>query len=80
MNCLTCELTRARIRAELMTALGRSFEDIAAQLSESYGERYIVRVAYGEGETVCTIERFNKMPPYLNHVILTRVYKNERER
>lgn len=61
MNCLRCELIRARLKASAMALVGLSLEAIAGRLSECYGVRY-----YVEG---CNLYRVSLLPPYEPHLI-----------
>lgn len=61
MNCLPCELARARIKAGALALVGWPADRIAAHLSACYGERY-----YVEGGT---LYRASKLPPYEPFVI-----------
>lgn len=61
MNCLRCELIRARLKASAMALVGLSLETIAGRLSECYGVRY-----YVEG---CDLYRASLLPPYQPHLI-----------
>lgn len=61
MTCLKCELTRAKIKAALLSSVGTSPSGIAAHLSKAYGERYYVE----DG----AIYRASKLPPYTPHLI-----------
>lgn len=65
MDCLSCELTRARLKAAALVALGLSLDDIASHLSKAYGEVY-----YTAGGGVL---RRSKLPPYAPHVIYKRL-------
>lgn len=42
MNCLKCELMRARLAASFAVLYGSSLEEVAAFLTERYGARYFV--------------------------------------
>ena len=70
MNCLRCELTRARLKAAALVIVGWPLERIAEHLSECYGERYYV--GYGDGKQPVLIVRASKMPPYEPHLIYER--------
>lgn len=61
MNCLPCELARARIKAGALALVGWPLDRIAAHLSAAYGERY-----YVEGGA---LYRASKLPPYEPHLI-----------
>lgn len=61
MNCLHCELTRAKLKAAVLVNVGWPLEKIAQHLSEAYGERY-----YVEGGAIL---RASKLPPYQPHII-----------
>ena len=61
MNCLKCELARARIKAGALALVGWPLDRIAAHLSAVYGERYFV-----EGGA---LYRVSKLPPYEPHLI-----------
>lgn len=61
MNCLRCELIRARLKASAMAVVGLSLEAIAGRLSECYGVRY-----YVEGGK---LYRASLLPPYQPHLI-----------
>lgn len=71
MNCLRCELARAKVKALALYSVGWHFERIADKLSKDYGEAYYVRVQHGKASDVWTIERFNKLPPH-NHFEIFR--------
>lgn len=61
MNCIKCELTRARMKATALLIVGLSLEAVAARLTATYGERY-----YVEGGA---LYRVSKLPPYQPHLI-----------
>lgn len=61
MNCLRCELTRARLKAAALALVGWPLDRIAGYLSLAYGERY-----YVEGGA---LYRASKLPPYEPHLI-----------
>lgn len=61
MNCLSCELKRAKIKAAALALVGWRLERIAAHLSNAYGERY-----YVEGDR---LYRASKVPPFEPHLI-----------
>ncbi|APL99350.1 hypothetical protein [Bordetella phage FP1] len=61
MDCLHCELTRARAKAQLWAILRMSRQQIADRLAETYGERYYVE----DG----VVLRASKLPPYQPHRI-----------
>ncbi len=61
MDCLQCELTRARAKAVTWAILRISRQQIADRLSEAYGERYYVE----DG----VVLRASKLPPYQPHRI-----------
>lgn len=61
MNCLRCELQRARLKAAALALVGWPLDRIAGHLSSCYGERY-----YVEGGT---LYRASKLPPFAPHVI-----------
>jgi len=62
MNCIHCEIKRAKVRSLLWLSVGWSNERIAARLSEIYGERYYVKEE--------SIFRASKLPPYKPILIL----------
>ena len=61
MNCIKCELTRAKLYAGARFLMGATVYEVAASLSERYGERY-----YVEGEA---LYRASKLPPYKPHLL-----------
>lgn len=61
MNCLRCELTRARLKAAALALVGWPLDRIAGHLSSCYGETY-----YVEGDR---LYRASKLPPYEPHLI-----------
>lgn len=61
MNCLRCELSRARLKAAALALVGWPLDRIAGHLSSCYGERY-----YVEGGT---LYRASKLSPFAPHVI-----------
>uniref|UniRef100_A0AAU7YTG6 Uncharacterized protein n=1 Tax=Stenotrophomonas phage vB_SmaS_QH3 TaxID=3229738 RepID=A0AAU7YTG6_9CAUD len=61
MNCLRCELTRARLKAAALALVGWPLDRIAGHLSSCYGERY-----YVEGDR---LYRASKLAPYEPHLI-----------
>lgn len=72
MNCLKCELRRARIKARLLYSVGWTLEAIAAKLSKDYGELYYVRVYHRETSDLWGIQRLNKLPPFNHFEILKK--------
>lgn len=61
LNCLKCELTRARLKAAALALVGWPLDRIAGHLSSCYGERYYVE----DGR----LYRASKLPPYEPHLI-----------
>lgn len=61
MNCLKCELIRAKARALFWFSLGKPALEVARLLSEAYGERYFVDYE--------KLYRASKLPPYTPHLI-----------
>jgi hypothetical protein len=61
MNCLACELARAKLRAAALSLVGMPPERIAEGLSESYGVRYYVLSG--------KLYRESQLPPYEPHLI-----------
>lgn len=61
MNCIKCELTRARIKAAGLRIVGWPLSRIAEHLSTCYGERYYVE----DG----VLYRASKLPPYEPYII-----------
>lgn len=61
MNCLSCELKRAKIKAAALALVGWRLDRIAGHLSSCYGETY-----YVEGDK---LYRASKLPPYQPHLI-----------
>lgn len=62
MNCLACELLRAKVKARLMLSVGKSPYEIAEHLSKHYGERYFA--SFG------VIYRKSKIAPFIPYKIL----------
>lgn len=71
LNCLRCELIRAKAKATALLALGRSPKEIVATLSEQYGENYYIGIeASGDRKGWAkAIWRASKLPPYTPHMI-----------
>ena len=67
MNCVTCEILRARLKVHLGLYVGMSLKQIAEGLSEDYGEHYYV--GYGDMQEPIAIFRANKLPPHEPYVI-----------
>lgn len=61
MNCLACELRRARLYAMARAIVGTPTDRVAAALSAKYGERYYVQGAH--------IMRASKIAPYQPHKV-----------
>lgn len=61
MNCLSCELARAKLKVIALLLIGWNREAIAMHLSLCYGEHYFVvnNVVY----------RASKFPPHSPHLI-----------
>lgn len=72
MNCLRCELARAKVKALALYSVGISCDRIAERLSASYGENYYARAKHGPTSDVWTVERLNKLPPYEPFIILEK--------
>lgn len=72
MNCLRCELTRAKLKALALYSVGIPFDRIAERLSACYGENYYARAKHGKASDVWTVERLNKLPPYEPFIILEK--------
>lgn len=45
MNCVSCEVGRARLKAARLLSSGKTVYEAAAELSKQYGERYYVEDA-----------------------------------
>lgn len=69
LNCLSCELIRAKAKAMALSALGRSPAEIAKALSEQYGENYYVGIEADGAKWAKGIYRASKLPPYTPHLI-----------
>lgn len=61
MNCIPCELKRAKLKTAALLIVGWKPERIALHLSECYGERYYIKQA--------RLYRASKLPPYKPHLI-----------
>jgi len=61
VNCLRCELARARLKAAALALVGWHLDRIAGHLSLAYGERYYVECG--------KLYRASKLPPYEPHLI-----------
>ncbi len=71
MNCIKCELIRARLKASALALVGWSLERIAEHLSGCYGEAY--SVGYGDGGRPVLIVRESKLPPFEPYIIFEGV-------
>ena len=56
LNCVKCEVRRAKVKAGVWLFLGAELKTVAKRLSECYGEEY-----YVEGNR---LYRMNKMAPH----------------
>uniref|UniRef100_A0AAU6W0P8 Uncharacterized protein n=1 Tax=Pseudomonas phage Pavpe01 TaxID=3138545 RepID=A0AAU6W0P8_9VIRU len=71
INCLRCELLRAKAKAIALSALGWEPGAIAAKLSDDYGERYYIEFKgneHGNG-WLRGLYRASKLPPHTPHLI-----------
>lgn len=59
MNCVTCEVKRARMYALAMHVLGKSYSEIAGKLSARYSETYFVELS--KDKTKLFLMRTNKV-------------------
>ena len=72
MNCLHCEIKRAKLRALFLFAVGNSLNEIAIDLSNKYGQFYFVRVTHGKESDAYSLERVNSVPPHKPFLILAK--------
>ena len=72
MNCLKCELARAKLKALALYSVGWPFDRIAEKLATDYAEGYYARVQYGKASDVWTVERLSKLPPYESFIIFKK--------
>jgi len=70
MNCITCELTRAKLHTSAKLFIGKTLEDIAAQLTELYGAEYYV-LQYG---TAKELRRANTVPPHVSYLVYSKEF------
>ncbi len=69
LNCLSCELIRAKAKATALLALKWTPQEIAAKLSADYGESYYVGIE-ANGDRWCKgVFRASKLSPYTPHLI-----------
>lgn len=69
MNCLKCELRRAKWRSAIMVGLGKGLHEIADHLTKTYGENYYVTRVANQGFATFTIWRANKLGAFDPHEI-----------
>ncbi len=62
MNCIACELIRAKLKANLLNSIGWTTQAIAEHLTSCYGENYYVDKGI--------IYRANKLHPYKAFIVL----------
>lgn len=85
MNCIGCELARAKLRVFVMRGGQRKpLEEIIERLNTQLTQNYYLRTEHLENADIHHIERLNKLPPndpYLiykeevNHVQPRRINK-----
>lgn len=64
MDCLSCEIKRASLRAGLLSLVGRDLEAIAEDLSERYGASYYVTYQTDGAVYRRILWRASKIAPY----------------
>lgn len=64
MDCLECEIRRAKLRAGCMTLVGMSLEVIAEDLSKRYGVEYYVTYSTDGVIKREILRRSSKIAPY----------------
>lgn len=69
INCLRCELARAKAKALALSLLGWEPNAIAAKLSDDYGERYYIEFKSGGVGWTRSLYRASKLPPHTPHLI-----------
>lgn len=75
MTCIRCELTRAKIRANLMLLGGASLKEIAQALSNNYEGAYAdveVLMLAPTRLAFYRVVRLNPVPPHVPYVIIER--------
>ena len=73
MDCIECELRRARLRACCMSFVGMSLEVVADDLSKRYGESYYVTYSADGDIRREILYRASKIAPYTPHEITRTV-------
>lgn len=69
MNCVKCEIRRAKWRAAIMVGLGKGLHEVADHLTKTYGENYYVTKLDNVSFLTFTLWRANKLPAYVAHKI-----------
>lgn len=64
MDCIECELRRARLRAACLSFVGMALEIIADDLSKRYGESYYVTYSADGAIRREILYRASKIAPY----------------
>jgi len=64
MNCLSCELKRAKVKSIFLYSVGWSCDRIAQKLSEDYGESYYAHLTFETKVDVWKIMRLSKQAPF----------------
>ena len=64
MQCVSCEIRRAKIAATALHLVGFTYEDITERLVRKYGNRYVVRNTAGASGFRMAIEREGSMYPF----------------
>lgn len=72
MNCINCEIKRAKIITKIKLFMKKELDEIANGLSQEFGESYYV-VKDSKG---VRIERISKIPPY-NPIVIYEGKLNE---
>lgn len=75
MNCIFCEVIRARLFANAYESLGLLYCDIAERLSDKFGENYFVKIETSPDKVTHSVYRYNKLPPHNHYLILQKVHK-----
>jgi len=80
MDCIECELRRARLRAGCMSFVGMSLEIIAEDLSKRYGADYYVVYSVDGDIRRQILYRSSKVAPYEPHEISRTVIHGQPRR
>lgn len=77
MNCIRCEIKRAKIVAMVMQQFNKDAFQIVNNLNRKFGPNYYHVATYEHDTTTHAIMRLNKLPDYTPYHIHTMVVNHD---